>query len=95
MERLYCIINLSSLSDPHWFAGGSRHGCRMDKEHGPTAFYEDRKQAEDELFRLHGKGLDQCAIFELVGYVVESPVTVMAAHIEAPENNEPDDGIPF
>ncbi|WP_319404675.1 hypothetical protein [uncultured Desulfosarcina sp.] len=79
---------MSELSNPHWFAGGTRRGMKLDKSHVPTAFYEDRKQAEDELFRLSEKG-EGFALFELAGYVVESQVTVRACHIERP------DDIPF
>ena len=91
MEKLYCIIDMKHLSDAHWFAGGTRFGHRLDKQHGPTAFYGNKKDAETELFRLHAKCDGDFAMFELTGYVVESPVTVMAAHIEAPDFDE----IPF
>lgn len=92
MQKLWCIINIQYLSSGHYFAGGSRYGYRLDKEHGPTAFYEDRKQAEAELFRLSEKD-GKFAIFELCGYVVQSQVTITAAHIEAPDSIQ--DEIPF
>lgn len=90
MDKLFCIINLAELSNRHGFAGGKRWGRRLDKRYGPTAFYEDREEAEDELFRLSEKR-EGFALFELAGYVVESPVIVMAKHIQAPET----DDIPF
>ena len=71
MKR-WCIINLSRIRDAEISDYFPLDCEKIDKKYLPKFFYQNRDQAEQELFRLTEKYGEGFYLFEAVGKVIRS-----------------------